>query len=154
MFLESEDPDKDVMLYISSPGGTVSAGLAIYDTMEYVQPDVSTYCMGEAASLGTLLLAAGAKGKRYALPHARLLIHQPIGELAGQATDIGIHAKEILRVRAELNELLAKHTGQRIERIERDGERDHFMSALEAQEYGLVDTILEEDGSHRDASEG
>jgi ATP-dependent Clp protease protease subunit len=142
LFLESEDPDKDVMMYISSPGGAVSAGLAIYDAMEYVRPDVATFCMGEAASMGALLLAAGAKGKRYALPQSRLLIHQPVGELFGQATDIGIHAREILRMRAELNGLLARHTGQTLERIEHDADRDYFMTALEAKAYGLVDQIL------------
>jgi ATP-dependent Clp protease protease subunit len=142
LFLEGEDPDKDVMMYISSPGGSVSAGLAIYDAMEYVRPDVATFCMGEAASMGALLLAAGAKGKRYALPQSRLLIHQPVGELLGQATDIGIHAREILRMRAELNGLLAQHTGQAFERVEQDADRDYFMTALEAKAYGLVDQVL------------
>jgi len=145
LFLESEDPDKDVMLYVNSPGGDVSAGLAIYDAMEYVRPDVATFCMGEAASMGTLLLAAGAKGKRYALPHARLLIHQPLGELAGQVSDIAIHAQEILHTRAELNRLLAEHTGQPVARIARDVERDFFMTAREAQSYGLVDEVVSQD---------
>jgi ATP-dependent Clp protease protease subunit len=142
LFLEGEDPDKDVMMYISSPGGAVSAGLAIYDVMEYVRPDVATFCVGEAASMGALLLAAGAKGKRYALPQSRLLIHQPVGELFGQATDVAIHAREILRMRAELNGLLARHTGQGIDRIEHDADRDYFLTALEAKAYGLVDQVL------------
>jgi ATP-dependent Clp protease protease subunit len=142
LFLEGEDPDKDVMMYISSPGGSVSAGLAIYDAMEYVRPDVATFCMAEAASMGALLLAAGAKGKRYALPQSRLLIHQPVGELFGQATDLGIHAREILRMRAEVNGLLAQHTGQAFERVEQDADRDYFMTALEAKAYGLVDQVL------------
>ena len=142
LFLESEDPDKDIMLYINSPGGMVTAGMAIYDTMQYVRPDVATFCMGQAASMGAFLLAAGAKGKRYSLPHARILIHQPLGGFSGQATDIDIHAKEILRTRDKLNELLVKHTGQPIERIKSDTERDYFMSAIEAKEYGLVDDVL------------
>jgi ATP-dependent Clp protease protease subunit len=142
LFLESEDPDKDVMLYINSPGGDVSAGLAIYDAMEYVRPDVATFCMGEAASMAALLLAAGAKGKRYALPHARLLIHQPVAELFGQATDIAIHAREILRERDELNRLLAQHTGQPLDKIARDSKRDYFMTAPEAAAYGLVDEVV------------
>ncbi len=142
LFLESEDPDKDIMLYINSPGGMVTAGMAIYDTMQYVRPDVATFCMGQAASMGAFLLAAGAKGKRYSLPHARILIHQPLGGFSGQATDIDIHAKEILRTRDKLNELLVKHTGQGIERIKSDTERDYFMSAIEAKEYGLIDEVL------------
>jgi ATP-dependent Clp protease protease subunit len=142
LFLESEDPDKDVMLYINSPGGLVTAGLAIYDTMQYVRPDVATFCMGQAASMGAFLLAAGAKGKRYTLPHARILIHQPMGGFSGQATDIGIHAKEVLRTRATLNELMAQHTGQPLERVKTDTERDYFMSAVEAKAYGLVDEVL------------
>ena len=142
LFLESEDPDKDIMLYINSPGGHVTAGLAIYDTMQYVRCDVATICMGQAASMGAFLLAAGAKGKRYSLPHARILIHQPLGGFQGQATDIDIHAKEILRTRDKLNELLVKHTGQPMERIKSDTERDYFMSAIEAKEYGLVDDVL------------
>jgi ATP-dependent Clp protease, protease subunit len=142
LFLESEDPDKDIMLYINSPGGLVTAGMAIYDTMQYVRPSVATFCMGQAASMGAFLLAAGAKGKRYSLPHARLLIHQPLGGFQGQATDIDIHAREILRTRDKLNELLVKHTGQGMERIKQDTERDYFMSALEAKEYGLIDEVL------------
>jgi ATP-dependent Clp protease protease subunit len=142
LFLESEDPDKDIMLYINSPGGLVTAGMAIYDTMQHVRPDVATFCMGQAASMGAFLLAAGAKGKRYALPHARILIHQPLGGFSGQATDIDIHAKEILRTRDTLNDLLAKHTGQPLDRIKNDTERDYFMSAAEAKEYGLIDDIF------------
>src|SRR5438309_4539159 len=142
LFLESEDPDKDIMLYINSPGGLVTAGLAIYDTMQYVRCDVATICMGQAASMGAFLLAAGAKGKRYALPHARILIHQPLGGFQGQATDIDIHAKEILRTRDKLNELLAKHTGQNLDRIKSDTERDYFMSAMESREYGIIDEVL------------
>ena len=142
LFLESEDPDKDIMLYINSPGGMVTAGMAIYDTMQYVRPDVATFCMGQAASMGAFLLAAGAKGKRFSLPHARILIHQPLGGFSGQATDIDIHAKEILRTRDKLNELLVKHTGQPMERIKSDTERDYFMSAMESKEYGLIDEVL------------
>jgi ATP-dependent Clp protease, protease subunit len=142
LFLESEDPDKDIMLYINSPGGLVTAGMAIYDTMQYVRPNVATFCMGQAASMGAFLMAAGAKGKRYSLPHARILIHQPLGGFQGQATDIDIHAKEILRTRDKLNELLVKHTGQPMERIKSDTERDYFMSAIEAKEYGLIDEVL------------
>ena len=142
LFLESEDPDKDIMLYINSPGGLVTAGMAIYDTMQYVRPSVATFCMGQAASMGAFLLAAGAKGKRYSLPHARILIHQPLGGFQGQATDIDIHAREILRTRDKLNELLVKHTGQGMERIKQDTERDYFMSAIEAKEYGLIDEVL------------
>ena len=142
LFLESEDPDKDVMLYINSPGGLVTAGMAIYDTMQYVRPDVATFCMGQAASMGAFLLAAGAKGKRYSLPHARILIHQPLGGFQGQATDIDIHAKEILRTRDKLNELLVRHTGQNMERIKNDTERDYFMSAMESKEYGIIDEVI------------
>ena len=142
LFLESEDPDKDVMLYINSPGGMVTAGMAIYDTMQYVRPDVATFCMGQAASMGAFLLAAGAKGKRFSLPHARILIHQPLGGFQGQATDIDIHAREILRTRDKLNELLVKHTGQSLEKVERDADRDFFMGASEAKEYGLIDEIM------------
>lgn len=142
LFLESEDPDKDIMLYINSPGGLVTAGMAIYDTMQYVRPSIATFCMGQAASMGAFLLAAGAKGKRYSLPHARILIHQPLGGFQGQATDIDIHAREILRTRDKLNELLVKHTGQGMERIKQDTERDYFMSAIEAKEYGLLDEVL------------
>ncbi len=142
LFLESEDPDKDVMLYINSPGGLVTAGLAIYDTMQYIRCDVATICMGQASSMGAFLLAAGAKGKRYTLPNARILIHQPLGGFQGQATDIDIHAKEILRTRDRMNEILSKHTGQPLDRIKNDTERDYFMGAGEAKEYGVVDEIL------------
>ena len=142
LFLESEDPDKDIMLYINSPGGHVTAGLAIYDTMQYVRCDVATICMGQAASMGAFLLAAGAKGKRYSLPHARILIHQPLGGFQGQATDIDIHAKEILRTRDKLNELLSKHTGQNLDRIRNDTERDYFMGPMESKEYGLIDDVI------------
>jgi len=142
LFLESEDPDKDIMLYINSPGGIVTAGLAIYDTMQYVRCDVATICMGQAASMGAFLLAAGAKGKRYSLPHARILIHQPLGGFQGQASDVDIHAKEILRTRDKLNELLQKHSGQPIERIRNDTERDYFMGPGEAKEYGLIDDVI------------
>lgn len=142
LFLESEDPDKDIMLYINSPGGLVTAGLAIYDTMQYVRCDVATICMGQASSMGAFLLAAGAKGKRYSLPNARILIHQPLGGFQGQATDIDIHAKEILRTRDRMNEILSKHTGQPLDRIKNDTERDYFMSAVEAKEYGVVDEVL------------
>jgi ATP-dependent Clp protease, protease subunit len=142
LFLESEDPDKDVMLYINSPGGLVTAGMAIYDTMQYVRPDCATFCMGQAASMGAFLLAAGAKGKRYSLPHARILIHQPLGGFQGQATDIDIHAKEILRTRDKLNELLVKHTGQPLDRIKNDTERDYFLSAVESKEYGIIDEVI------------
>ncbi len=142
LFLESEDPDKDINLYINSPGGVVSAGLAIYDTMQYVRCDVSTICMGQAASMGAFLLCAGSKGKRFALPHSRILIHQPLGGFQGQATEIEIHAKELLKMRQLLNELLSKHTGQPIERIRNDTERDYFMGPNEAKEYGIVDELL------------
>jgi len=147
LFLEAEDPEKDIYLYINSPGGVVTAGLAIYDTMQYIKPDVVTICMGQAASMGAVLLAAGAPGKRFALPHARIMIHQPLGGFQGQATDIEIHAKEILRLKKMLNEILAKHTGQPIEKIEQDTDRDYFMSAQEAKEYGLIDKVLERRGS-------
>jgi len=142
LFLESEDPDKDIFMYINSPGGVVTAGLAIYDTMQYIKPDVCTICMGQAASMGAFLLAAGAKGKRYALPSSRIMIHQPLGGFQGQATDIEIHAKEILRLKKYLNEKLAEHTGQPLEKIEADTERDYFMSAQEAVEYGLIDKVI------------
>ena len=148
LFLESEDPDKDIMLYINSPGGLVTAGMAIYDTMQYVRPSIATYCMGQAASMGAFLLTAGAKGKRFSLPHARILIHQPLGGFQGQATDIDIHAREILRTRDKLNELLVKHTGQPMERIKQDTERDYFMSAMEAKEYGLIDEVLDPEARH------
>jgi len=144
LFLESEDPDKDIMLYINSPGGLVTAGMAIYDTMQYVRPSVATFCMGQAASMGAFLLAAGAKGKRYALPNSRILIHQPWvqGGVGGQATDIDIHAKEILRMRHRLNEILADHSGQPLERLQADTERDYIMSAEQAREYGIIDDVL------------
>jgi ATP-dependent Clp protease, protease subunit len=141
LFLESEDPDKGINLYINSPGGSVTAGLAIYDTMQYVKPNVSTICVGQAASMGAVLLLAGAKGKRYALPSSRIMIHQPLGGARGQATDIEIQAREILRVRAKLNELIVKHTGQAIERVEKDTDRDYFMSAAEAKAYGILDEV-------------
>ncbi|MGN6222106.1 ATP-dependent Clp endopeptidase proteolytic subunit ClpP [Pseudoxanthomonas sp.] len=143
LFLEAENPEKDISLYINSPGGVVTAGMAIYDTMQYIKPDVSTVCIGQAASMGALLLAAGAKGKRYALPNSRVMIHQPLGGFQGQATDIDIHAREILTLRSRLNQILAKHTGQALETIERDTERDNFKSATDAQAYGLVDQVLE-----------
>src|SRR5687768_16975101 len=142
LFLDAEDPDKDIMLYINSPGGDVVAGLAIYDTMQYLSCDVATYCVGQAASMGSFLLAAGAKGKRHALPHARVMIHQPLAGLQGKATDIELHAREILRARDTLNELYSKHTGQSVERIARDTERDNFMSAAQARDYGLIDEVL------------
>jgi ATP-dependent Clp protease protease subunit len=142
LFLESENPDKDISFYVNSPGGSVSAGLAIYDTMQFIKPDVSTLCIGQAASMGALLLSAGAKGKRYCLPNSRVMIHQPMGGFQGQASDVEIHAKEILYLRAKLNEIMAKHTGQSIDRIARDTDRDNFLSAEEAMQYGLVDRIL------------
>ncbi|MBS3936884.1 MAG: ATP-dependent Clp endopeptidase proteolytic subunit ClpP [Sulfuritalea sp.] len=142
LFLESENPDKDIYLYINSPGGAVTAGLAIYDTMQFIKPDVSTLCVGQAASMGAFLLAAGARGKRYCLPNARLMIHQPMGGFQGQASDIEIHAKEILYLKQRLNAMLAQHTGQPIERIDRDTDRDNFLSAEAAVEYGLVDKML------------
>ncbi len=143
LFLEAQDPEKDIYMYINSPGGSVTSGMAIYDTMQYIKPDVITICVGQAASMGALLLAAGAPNKRYALPHSRIMIHQPIGGITGQATDIIIHAEEIKRIKHMLNEILAKHTGQPIERIERDVERDYFMSAVEARDYGIVDKVIE-----------
>ncbi|MFA7096417.1 MAG: ATP-dependent Clp endopeptidase proteolytic subunit ClpP [Gammaproteobacteria bacterium] len=142
LFLESENPDKDVHLYINSPGGSVSAGLAIYDTMQFIKPDVSTMCVGQAASMGALLLAGGAPGKRFCLPHSRIMIHQPLGGFQGQATDIDIHAREILLIRERLNRILAKHTGQPVEKIQLDTERDNFMGGEEAVAYGLVDAVL------------
>jgi ATP-dependent Clp protease, protease subunit len=142
LFLESENPDKDIYLYINSPGGSVSAGLAIYDTMQFIKPDVSTLCIGQAASMGAFLLTAGAKGKRYCLPNSRVMIHQPLGGFQGQASDIEIHAKEILYLKARLNGMLAKHTGQSLEAIDRDTDRDNFMSAEESVNYGLVDKVL------------
>ena len=143
LFLEAENPEKDISIYINSPGGVVTAGMAIYDTMQYIKPDVSTICVGQAASMGALLLAAGAAGKRFALPNSRVMIHQPLGGFQGQATDIDIHAREILTLRARLNEVLARHTGQSLETIARDTERDNFKSAADAQAYGLVDQVLE-----------
>ncbi len=146
LFLESENPDKDIHLYINSPGGSVTAGLSIYDTMQFIKPDVSTMCIGQAASMGAVLLAGGAKGKRYALPHSRTMIHQPLGGFQGQATDIEIHAKEILEVRERLNAILAKHTGQPLERIQQDTDRDFFLSANEFVEYGLIDSVMQSRG--------
>jgi ATP-dependent Clp protease protease subunit len=143
LFLESEDPEKDIHLYVNSPGGLVTAGLAIYDTMQYVKPDVSTICIGQAASMGALLLCGGAAGKRYALPNSRILIHQPLGGAQGQATDIDIQAKEILRVREELTAILAKHSGQSLEKLHRDTERDFFMTGQQAMEYGIIDKVIE-----------
>jgi len=143
LFLESEDPEKDINLYINSPGGSVSSGLAIYDTMQYVKPDVSTICMGQAASMGALLLSGGASGKRFALPHSRILIHQPLGGVQGQATDIDIQAQEILRVRAVLNQILSHHTGQTIDKIRQDTERDFFMTGRIAVDYGIIDSVIE-----------
>jgi ATP-dependent Clp protease protease subunit len=142
LFLEADDPDKDVTFYINSPGGVVTAGLAIYDTMRYVKCDIATLCLGQAASMGAVLLAAGTAGKRYALPNARILIHQPMGGFQGQASDIDIHAREILRVREDLNRILAEHTGQKIKKIQNDTERDYFMSAEEAKTYGIIDKVL------------
>ena len=142
LFLESEDPDRDIHLYINSPGGVVTAGLAIYDTMQYIKPDVSTICLGQAASMGSLLLSAGAKGKRFALPYARIMIHQPLGGAQGQATDIQIQAKEILRLREIGNDILVKHTGQPLEKIQTDTERDFFMSSEQAKEYGIIDAVI------------
>jgi ATP-dependent Clp protease protease subunit len=143
LFLESENPDKDINLYINSPGGSVSAGLAIYDTMQFIKPDVSTMCIGQAASMGAMLLTAGAKGKRYCLPHSRIMIHQPLGGYQGQATDIEIHTREILKIRSQLNDLLALHSGQTVETIAADTERDNFMSPVEAMEYGLIDKLID-----------
>jgi ATP-dependent Clp protease, protease subunit len=142
LFLEAEDPDKEIFLYVNSPGGSVTAGLAIYDTMQYIRPPVSTLCIGQAASMGAILLAAGATGKRYALPHARIMIHQPMGGVQGQASDIAIQAKEILRIREDLNVILAKHTGQTIDRIERETDRDRFMTGEEAKVFGIIDQVI------------
>jgi ATP-dependent Clp protease protease subunit len=147
LFLESENPDKDIHFYINSPGGSVTAGLAIYDTMQFIKPAVSTMCVGQAASMGALLLAGGAKGKRYCLPHSRVMIHQPLGGFQGQATDIDIHAREILNARERLNAILAKHTGQPLEKIRQDTERDHFLSSDDARNYGLIDEVLVMRGS-------
>jgi ATP-dependent Clp protease, protease subunit len=143
LFLESENPDKDIHLYINSPGGVVTAGLAIYDTIQFIKPAVSTLCIGQAASMGALLLCAGAAGKRYCLPHSRIMIHQPLGGFQGQATDIDIHAREILKARDRLNEILAKHTGQSVEKVAHDTDRDNFMSAEDARSYGIIDEVLE-----------
>ena len=143
LFLQTEDPEKDIHVYINSPGGIVTSGLAIYDTMQYVKPDICTYCIGQAASMGALLLTAGTKGKRFSLPHARIMLHQPMGGFQGQATDIEIHAREILKVKDTLNKIIANHTGQSLEKIRTDTDRDFFMSGLEAKEYGLVDEVIE-----------
>ena len=142
LFLEAEDPEKDIYFYINSPGGVVTAGMAIFDTMNYIRPNVATICIGQAASMGAFLLSSGEKGKRYALPHARIMIHQPLGGAQGQATDIQIQAEEILRMKAELNGILAKNTGQTVKKVEKDTDRDNFMSAKEAQEYGMIDEVL------------
>jgi len=142
LFLEAEDPEKDIYFYINSPGGVVTAGMAIFDTMNYIRPNVATICIGQAASMGAFLLSAGEKGKRYALPHARIMIHQPLGGAQGQATDIAIQAEEILRMKAELNSIISKNTGQTIKKVEKDTDRDNFMSAKEAQEYGMIDEVL------------
>ena len=143
LFLESENPDKDIHLYINSPGGVVTAGLSIYDTMQFIKPDVSTICVGQAASMGALLLAGGAKGKRYCLPHSRIMIHQPSGGFQGQASDIDIHAREVLKLKEQLNAILARHTGQSVEQIAQDSDRDRFMDGATAVEYGLIDTVLD-----------
>jgi len=148
LFLESENPDKDISIYINSPGGVISSGLAIYDTMQFISPDVSTLCIGQAASMGALLMAGGTKGKRFALPNSRIMIHQPLGGYQGQASDIEIHAKEILYMKAKVNEILAKHTGKSLKKIEQDTDRDNFLNASDAKDYGLVDEILEERGSN------
>ena len=142
LFLEAEDPDKDIYFYINSPGGVVTSGMAIYDTMNYIRPDVATICIGQAASMGSFLLSSGAQGKRFALPHARIMIHQPLGGAQGQATDIEIQANEILRMKKELNGILAKNTGQNLKKVEKDTDRDFFMSAAEAKEYGMIDQVL------------
>jgi ATP-dependent Clp protease protease subunit len=142
LFLQTEDPDKDIHLYVNSPGGIVSSGLAIYDTMQYVKPNIATYCIGQAASMGALLLAAGTKGKRFALPHSRIMLHQPMGGFQGQATDIEIHAREILKMKDTLNKILSNHTGQQYEKIQADTDRDFFMSGEEAKEYGIVDEVI------------
>lgn len=150
LFLEADDPDKDITFYINSPGGSVTAGMAIYDTMQYIRCDVATLCMGQAASMGALLLASGAKGKRYALPNARIMIHQPMGGFQGQATDVDIHAREILRMREDLNKILAKHSGKTLKKVQGDTERDNFMSPAQACEYGIIDKVL----SSREKAEG
>jgi ATP-dependent Clp protease protease subunit len=143
LFLESEDPEKDIFLYINSPGGVVTAGMAIYDTMQYIRPDVCTVCVGQAASMGAVLLAGGAKGKRAALPHSRIMIHQPLGGFSGQASDVEIHAKEMLRIKQELTELLAHHTGRPVKQVSEDSDRDFFMTSIQAKEYGLIDDVFE-----------
>jgi ATP-dependent Clp protease protease subunit len=143
LFLESEDPEKDIFLYINSPGGVVTAGMAIYDTMQYIRPDVATVCVGQAASMGAVLLAGGAKGKRAALPHSRIMIHQPLGGFSGQASDVEIHAKEMLRIKQELTELLAHHTGRPVKQVQEDSDRDFFMTSMQAKEYGLIDDVFE-----------
>jgi len=143
LFLEAEDPEKDINLYINTPGGLVTSGLAVYDTMQYIRPNVCTICIGQASSMGALLLTAGAKGKRFALPNSRIMIHQPMGGFQGQATDVEIHAREILKMRERLNEIMAKHTGQSIDRIQQDTERDNFMSGKQAKDYGLIDEVIE-----------
>ncbi|MGH8119467.1 MAG: ATP-dependent Clp endopeptidase proteolytic subunit ClpP [Gammaproteobacteria bacterium] len=154
LFLESENPDKDIHLYINSPGGSVSAGLAIYDTMQFIKPDVSTMCVGQAASMGALLLAGGTAGKRFCLPHSQVLIHQPLGGFQGQATDVDIHAREILKARERLNQILSRHTGQSLEKIQHDTERDRFLNSEEAREYGLIDAVLTERSKLQDAQFG
>lgn len=154
LYLEAEDPGKDIHLYINSPGGSITAGLAIYDTMQYVRSDVSTICMGQAASMGAWLLAAGTKGKRYSLPNSRIMIHQPLGGAQGQATDIEIQAKEILKLRTKMNEILSRHTGRSVDEIATDTERDYFMSSAEALEYGLIDKVVERNATADDAPEG
>lgn len=154
LFLEAEDPEKDIYLYINSPGGIVTAGLAIYDTMQYIKPDVSTICIGQAASMGALLLTAGTPKKRFALPHSRIMIHQPLGGVQGQATDIDIQAREILRMRDQINEILVKHTGQSVETIKKDTDRDFFMTAKQAKEYGLVDEVIDKEISTKKGKNG
>lgn len=151
LFLESEDPEKDIFLYINSPGGSVSAGLAIYDTMQYIRPDVHTVCMGQAASMGALLLCGGAKGKRSALPHARIMIHQPLGGFQGQASDVEIHAREMLRVKKEINHVLSRHTGRDLKQVELDSDRDNFMTPQQAKEYGIIDQVFEKRGQESKA---
>ncbi|NDC37617.1 MAG: ATP-dependent Clp endopeptidase proteolytic subunit ClpP [Proteobacteria bacterium] len=151
LFLESEDPEKDIFLYINSPGGSVSAGLAIYDTMQYIRPDVHTVCIGQAASMGALLLCGGAKGKRSALPHARIMIHQPLGGFQGQASDVEIHAREMLRVKKEINHILAHHTGRDLKQVEVDSDRDNFMTPMQAKEYGIIDQVFEKRGQESKA---
>jgi ATP-dependent Clp protease protease subunit len=153
LFLESDDPEKDVYLYINSPGGQITSGMAIYDTMQYITPDVVTVCVGQAASMGAVLLTAGAKGKRYALPHARIMIHQPLGGYKGQASDVEIQAREMLRVKAEMNEIMSKHTGQTLKKISADSDRDFFMTATQAQEYGIVDRVVERNTTRVKAAE-